>query len=91
MYYSNNNYKNIPVPLKFQKDIALRAYNGKTFVLDKEKQLMAKKQDIINAIELKTNEIAKNDTRYKYADNHAEYDDRLKKELILLESQLKNL
>lgn len=91
MYYSDDKYKNIPVPESKQSDIYLRVYNGKSFVLSKEKQLAFKKQEIFNRLDNLEKLMLKNNTRYKHRENWSEYDKEYTDEIKKLESQLESL
>lgn len=91
MYYSDNKYKAIPVPKDKQADIHLRVYNGKSFVLSKEKQLQHKKQEIYNKLDELSAIMVKNNTRYSHHLNKDEYNENIINEIKELESQLENL
>lgn len=91
MYYSDDKYKHIPVPKDKQSDIHLRIYNGKSFVLSKEKQLAFKRQDIYNKLDELSARLVKNNTRYSHHLNKDEYNENIINEIKELESQLNNL
>lgn len=91
MYYSDENYKNIPVPKDKQVDIHLRIYNGKSFVLSKEKQLAFKKNEIFNRLDELSLKMVKNNTRYSHHIDKDEYNENIINEIKELESQLENL
>ncbi len=91
MYYSDENYKLIPVPKDKQLDIYLRVYNGKSFVLDSVKQSAFKKQSIFDRLDELESLMVKNNTRYKHHENWSEYNENYINEIKELESQLENL
>lgn len=91
MYYSDENYKLVPVPKDKQEDIHLRVYNGKSFILSKDKQLAFEEQEIFNRLDEIEGLMLKNNTRYKHHENWSEYNENYINKIKELESQLKSL
>lgn len=91
MYYSDENYKLIPVPKDKQADIHLRVYNGKSFILCKEKQLAFKRQEIYSRLDELERLISKNNNRYSHRDDWSKYNEKYIDEIKELESKLETL